>query len=166
MGDEARLDLSDNDMIVDYDAGDPSPIGGFDGTAYTGVSGRIARAYNFGAWDSPGLFTSQQQASAAVGLTTLAIAEASEVFFLGAGDTAPFGGVSVDATAVVIKYTWAGDANFDGVVDAADYGVVDNWVQFPGSGGYFNGDFNYDGLIDASDYGIIDNTVQLQGEPL
>ena len=44
-----------------------------------------------------------------------------------------------------------------------DYGVIDNYFQFPGTTGYANGDFNYDGIIDAGDYGIIDNTYQLQG---
>jgi hypothetical protein len=63
-------------------------------------------------------------------------------------------------------YTYAGDLNFDGLVDAADYGVIDNFVQFPGTSGYANGDFNYDGVIDAGDYGIIDNTIQLQGPPI
>jgi hypothetical protein len=56
--------------------------------------------------------------------------------------------------------------NFDGLVDGADYGTIDNYVQFPGSDGYANGDFNYDGVIDGADYGIIDNTIQLQGPPI
>jgi hypothetical protein len=63
-------------------------------------------------------------------------------------------------------YTYAGDMNFDGLVDAEDYGTIDNWVQFPGTDGYSNGDLNYDGVIDAVDYGIIDNTSQLQGAPI
>jgi hypothetical protein len=50
-------------------------------------------------------------------------------------------------------------------VDGADYGVIDNYVQFPGTDGYVNGDFNYDGVIDGADYGVIDNTIQLQGAP-
>jgi hypothetical protein len=62
-------------------------------------------------------------------------------------------------------YTYAGDLNFDGLVDGADYGVIDNSVQFPGTDGYVNGDFNYDGVIDGADYGVIDNTIQLQGAP-
>jgi len=56
-----------------------------------------------------------------------------------------------------------GDLNLDGIVDASDYGVIDNYFQFPGTTGYFNGDFNFDGVIDASDYGLIDNAYQLQG---
>jgi hypothetical protein len=49
------------------------------------------------------------------------------------------------------------------VIDGGDYGVIDNFVQVPGTFGYANGDFNYDGVIDGGDYGIIDNNVQAQG---
>jgi len=58
-----------------------------------------------------------------------------------------------------------GDLNLDGLVDASDYGVIDNYFTFPGTTGYANGDFNYDGIIDGGDYGIIDNTFALQGAP-
>src|SRR5688572_18965551 len=62
-------------------------------------------------------------------------------------------------------YTYAGDMNLDGLIDVADYGSIDNWIQFPGTNGYMNGDLNYDGVIDVADYGVIDNTIQLQGAP-
>jgi hypothetical protein len=63
-------------------------------------------------------------------------------------------------------YTYAGDANLDGVIDGGDYGIIDNFAQVPNSDGYVNGDFNYDGVIDGGDYGIIDNNIQSQGAPL
>jgi hypothetical protein len=72
----------------------------------------------------------------------------------------------VTGASTIAMYTYAGDVNFDGLVDASDYGIIDNYFQFPGTDGYMNGDFNYDGIIDAGDYGIIDNTFQLQGPPL
>ena len=50
-----------------------------------------------------------------------------------------------------------GDANHDRVVDGADYGMIDNYVQFPGTDGFSNGDFNYDDIIDGADYGVIEN---------
>jgi hypothetical protein len=65
-----------------------------------------------------------------------------------------------------VKYTYAGDANFDGVIDGGDYGILDNFAQVPGASGYFNGDFNYDGVIDGGDYGVIDNNAQAQGAAL
>jgi hypothetical protein len=77
-----------------------------------------------------------------------------------------YGGQTFDGGAILIRYTYDGDANLDGLIDAQDYGIIDNWVQFPGTTGYWRGDFNYDDVIDAVDYGIIDNTIQLQGPPL
>jgi hypothetical protein len=157
-----RLDLSDNDMVINYDGA--SPIGGFDGSVYTGIAGRIQEAYNFQSWDGNGIRTSQ--AAATTGLTTLAISEASAAYGLGPGDTGMFGDEVVDGTSILIKYTYAGDGNMDGVIDGGDYGVIDNNVQIAGAFGYWNGDFNYDGVIDGGDYGVIDNNIQAQGAPL
>ena len=94
------------------------------------------------------------------------VAEAADVLFLSGDEVGQYEGQQVDATTVIIKYTYTGDANLDGLIDAVDYGVIDNSIQFPGSSGYFNGDFNYDGVIDAADYGYIDNNIQVQGPPL
>jgi len=152
----ATLDVADNKLVIGG-----GEVGTFDGTRYTGVSGMIASAYNFGAWDSPGILTSMPDAQADRGITTLAIATANQVFY--AGGT--FGGVPVASGDVLVMYTYAGDVNLDGVVDGADYGTLDNWIQFPGADGYANGDVNYDGVIDGADYGVLDNSIQLQGEP-
>ena len=76
-----------------------------------------------------------------------------------------FGGLSVASGDVLLMYTYAGDVNMDGLVDGADYGTLDNWIQFPGTSGYANGDVNYDGVIDGADYGTLDNSIQLQGDP-
>jgi hypothetical protein len=154
----AALDLADHKLIV---AGAGGDVGTFDGTSYSGLTGRIASAYNFSAWDGPGIATSMFDAGPERGVTTIAIATADEVFY--AGGT--FGGVPVASGDVLLMYTYAGDLNLDGLVDGADYGVIDNAVQFPGTSGYANGDINYDGVIDGADYGVIDNTVQLQGAP-
>jgi len=153
----AILDLSDNKLIVR--GGD---VGVFAGGVYSGLTGYIASAYDYSAWDGPGIATSMTDAGPTVGVTTLAISTADETFY--AGGT--FGGVSVNSGDVLVMYTYAGDVNLDGLVDASDYGIIDNYYQFPGTTGYANGDFNYDGIIDAGDYGIIDNAYQLQGAPI
>jgi hypothetical protein len=151
-----QLDLTDNDLVLDFD--------GSSGNPFASVEGRIAAAYNFGGWDADGIRTSMTDAGA--GLTTLGIGDAAALLGLGPTDTAEFSGVTVDGTSVLIKYTYAGDANLDGVIDGGDYGIIDNFVQVPAASGYFNGDFNFDGVIDGGDYGIIDNNVQAQGAPL
>jgi hypothetical protein len=99
-------------------------------------------------------------------IMALGSAPAADALFIAPGETALFSGLTVFAEDLLVKYTYGGDANLDGLIDAADYGQIDNWIQFPGTTGYFNGDFNYDGVIDAADYGIIDNSIQLQGPPV
>jgi autotransporter-associated beta strand protein len=156
----ARLDLSRNKLVTD------TPIGTFTAGAYTGVQGEVARAYNFGSWDMPGLMTSEPDAGPTIGTTTIGVSDGAAILFLGATETGVFAGQTVTGATTIAMYTYAGDVNFDGLVDASDYGIIDNYFQFPGTSGYANGDFNYDGVIDAGDYGIIDNTFQLQGAPI
>jgi len=137
------------------------PIGSSSGGTYDGVQGLVQATYNYSAWNGTGGITTSM-ADAAAGLTTIAVDTAGHAGFAGA----TFGGVTVAADDVLLAYTYAGDINFDGLVDAADYGIIDNYYQFPGTDGYANGDFNYDGIIDAGDYGLIDNAFQLQGPPI
>jgi len=120
------LDLANQSMLIDYDVPAASnPIGSWDGLTYDGVTGMIARGYNFGAWDGSGLVTSM--ADAAAGITGLSVGEAADAFFLSGDDTTTWNGQAVDATMVIVTYTYAGDVNLDGVIDGADYGTLDNW---------------------------------------
>jgi hypothetical protein len=152
----AKLDLNDNRLIVDYTAG-ASPV--------AALHTLLASAYNYGAWDGPGI-TSSTAGAAGPGLFTLGCGEASGVFGLVGSETAAWGGQTIDGTSVLVRYTYAGDANLDGTIDGGDYGVIDNNIQIAGAHGYWNGDFNYDGVVDGGDYGIIDNNIQAQGAPL
>ena len=63
-----------------------------------------------------------------------------------------------------MKYTYYGDANLDGKVDASDYSLIDSGYASNGADtGWYNGDFNYDGVINGSDYTLIDNAFNTQG---
>ncbi|MEA2710136.1 MAG: lysozyme [Phycisphaerales bacterium] len=159
MSNSARLDLADNDMIVDYTGA--SPAGTFAGGVYTGLAGLIQSGSNFGGWDGNGIVTTH--ADAAGGLTTLGIGEASDLLGIGGAETALFGDETVDATSVVIKYTYAGDANLDGIISGDDYSSIDFNVSSVGAFGYSNGDFNYDGIISGDDYSTIDFNISAQG---
>jgi hypothetical protein len=73
----------------------------------------------------------------------------------------------------LVKYTYFGDVNFDGVVNAADYAIIDNGFNFqndPAVGAslrnWANGDMNFDGAINAADYALIDNAFNFQSGPL
>lgn len=126
----ARLDLADNDLLLDY-AG-ASAIGAADGSTYSGVTGLLQSGYNGGAWDgTSGIVTTMPDA--ATGLTTLAIGEAADILGISGTQTAEWNGHSVDATTVIVKYTYGGDTNFDGKLDADDYGVIDFNILAQGS---------------------------------
>jgi hypothetical protein len=151
-----KLDIADNDLVIDYST--LSPVGVWTGSAYDGVSGMIASGRNGGAWDGSGIVSS----SATGNLTTLGVADAGELFSISGTQTHLFGDESIDATSVLVKYTYSGDANLDGKIDIDDYGRVDV-SEGVGASGWFNGDFNYDGTINVDDYAIIDVNVISQG---
>jgi hypothetical protein len=67
-----------------------------------------------------------------------------------------FADVAVDATSILLKHTWNGDANLDGVVNADDYFLTDSGYVTQ-KGGWYNGDFNYDSVVNADDYFLIDS---------
>jgi len=65
-----------------------------------------------------------------------------------------------------VKYTYFGDADLSGTVNAMDYEAIDNGFNSLTSGdpltGWNNGDFNYDGQINGDDYTLIDNAFNSQ----
>jgi hypothetical protein len=97
----------------------------------------------------------------------LAIALASDA---GYGGTRTFGGQTVNATDTLVMYTWTGDTNLDGNINADDYFAIDsNYNKFFNSDKTLNvgltygkGDFNYDGVIDGDDYALIDAAFSAQ----
>src|SRR3954452_6266289 len=65
-----------------------------------------------------------------------------------------FGGQPVDSTAVIVRYTYFGDANLDGTVNTTDFNLV---ASNFGTGGkrWVNGDFNYDGNVNTPDFNLL-----------
>ena len=60
-------------------------------------------------------------------------------------------------------FVLSGDANHDGIINAADYIAIDNGFNSGGPlKGFHNGDFNYDGVINGDDYTLIDNAFNTQ----
>ena len=156
IGAAATLDLADNDLVFDYSG--VSPLGTWTGSAYDNVTGLIQSGRNGGAWNGHGIITS----SASGGLTTLGVSEASLALGLNSTQTGTFDNETVDASTILVKFTYAGDATLNGKINVDDYGRID--VNVPlGTRGWSNGDFNYDGKINMDDYGIIDFNVGIQG---
>ncbi len=146
LSDSGQIDLGANDMIV------------YGGTV-SAISPLLASGFNAGTWTGQGI------ASAAAGgdstqLTGLGIL--SNNSSTGTAIYNSFDYVPVGNTAVLVKYTYYGDANLDGQVDSSDYSRIDNGFLSRVTG-WSNGDFNYDGSVNGSDYTLIDNAYNRQG---
>jgi hypothetical protein len=77
-------------------------------------------------------------ASEAAGLpSTLAIAEAADL------GLTEFNGVAIDESTVIARYTFVGDANLDGQVDALDYERIDLAIDDAGVLGSAPGDLSF-----------------------
>src|SRR5207249_4485290 len=122
-------------------------LGTLSGNTYTNITGLIQSGRNGGPpatgnWTGNGIVTT----SASGNFTTLGVAKASAALGIAEAETALFSGETVTGSDVLVKYTYAGDANLDGKINVDDYGRIDFSVGL-GSSGWFNGDFNYDGKI-------------------
>jgi Glycosyl hydrolases family 18 len=73
-----------------------------------------------------------------------------------------FDGQTVINTDVLVKYTFFGDADLSGAVNATDYSLIDSGFNNNNLTGWRNGDFNYDGVINGDDYTLIDNAFNTQ----
>jgi hypothetical protein len=126
-----RFDLTNNALVVDYTGASP----------LADVRADIASAYAAGAWTGPGLTsTSANNSTHGVGY-----AEASSL------TTVPeiFG--TVDADAVLARYTRYGDADLNGTVNLQDFNrLAANFGS--NSATWDQGDFNYDSTVNLSDF--------------
>jgi hypothetical protein len=138
----SKLDLNDNDLVVDYAAATPLPA----------IQAAIASAFAGGAWNGNGITsTSAAAAAASAHWTALGYAEATDLFTT---FPATFSGQTVDSSSVLVRYTASGDANLDGTVDTVDFNLLA--ASFSQSGKrWFNGDFDYSGTVDTVDFNLL-----------
>jgi hypothetical protein len=139
----SKLDLNDNDLIVDYSG--TSPRGG--------IQTFINTARANGAWTGSGI-TSTSARNNAQHNTTLGALEATEYKSL-YGQSATFDGQVIDNSAILVKYTYYGDTDFNGRVNFDDYVRTDNGFNNHLTG-WLNGDFDGNGLVNFDDYVLLD----------
>ena len=156
----ARLDLTDNDMIVDYTGGTPylpSP-------ELENIKQGIASGWASMMWTGNGIISS----AAAIDPISLGLGYAQNDLLFAPYDV--FSGEPVDSSTILVKFTYNGDVNLDGCVDDNDVtffnlfydgGAVDTHY-------WHEGDiFGYDGRVDDNDVTILNLTYGLGiGDPL
>jgi Leucine-rich repeat (LRR) protein len=141
----ATLDLVDNDLILQSTATNRS-------ADLAVVAGLIKSGRNGGLWNGQGIANSTAAAEPNK-LTGLAIALNDK----GTGTPlyTTFDNESVDSNSILVKYTWNGDADLSGKIDADDYFQIDRGFASK-LAGYRNGDFDFNDAVDADDYFLID----------
>jgi autotransporter-associated beta strand protein len=145
----ATLDLGDTDLI----SIEPPLI--------VQIEDLIAHARNGGAWDRPGITSSAARTHASAA-TTLGVLSGSEYL---AVDSGTFDGFAVNSFDALIKYTYYGDTDFNGMIDGDDYARIDGGFNM-GLSGWLNGDCDLNGVIDGDDYALIDNAFSTQSGTL
>ncbi len=146
-----KLDLYNNDLIVDN--GNLTVL-----TALLASGLDILGAYGGG----PGI-TSTSFATNPNLNTVLGIASNADLSYT------TFSGQTVDANDVLIKYTYYGDADLNGLVDTlTDFDLYITGLTSGGSlGSWLFGDFDYNGTIDSlTDFDLYITGLTNQGAPL
>jgi hypothetical protein len=153
------LDLADNNLLIRGASGQGI-------TLSNSVRDMVLSGFNplTGFWNGTGIKSSVAAANL-LGNTALAVVlnsdAGSPIFATGSEIGAGTGNTEFAAVGtltsndVIVRYTYFGDANLDGIVDGDDQSLLD--AGFAGAGtGWFFGDFNYDGLINGDDQSLLD----------
>lgn len=168
MGTAATLDLADNDLIVRT----------ADAVARQSKLDEIknlvqqARARNAAGklWQGTGITTSSALPDG-TGLTGLAVI-ANVVFDPMQMKDVPiystlWQGQAVDFNSILVKYTYNGDVNVDGIINFDDYFRINTGFLSNGAlNGYQNGDLNFDAIINFDDYFMINSAFLGQGSTI
>jgi hypothetical protein len=166
-----RLDLNNNSLIIHYNGPLDTTLSDVTAQIRSGRNG--VDANDQANWNGPGIITSAGRAANVVArfdYYNLGAINNADLDTMGIGRSfTAFAGQAVTPNSVLVKYTYGGDANLDGVVNGDDYTYWLNGflnLTDPAIQGWLRGDFNYDGRADGDDYTQWLNTFLLGGPPL
>jgi len=125
-----KLDLTNHHLFIDYGSGQ-DPI--------ASVAAWIINGYAGGAWNGPGIISSNAQSN-------------SGSYGIGYADSSDLGNPAGLAPGQIeVMYTLLGDANLDGMVNGTDLAILASNFNRAVSG-WDAGDFNYDGAANGADF--------------
>jgi autotransporter-associated beta strand protein len=166
----ARLDMADNNLIVDFSGSGAGPL--------TQVRDWVKAGANFDPksgellWNGNGIMSSTAAAGDHM-LVGLGVRNAVDVGTFVMPTMTALDGVAVDSTATLVKFTYLGDVNLDGIVDQNDYDVMDYYQLMgtppetdPFGSGWWTGDMDGNGVVDQNDYDKADYGQLMRGAPL
>ncbi|MGA2443479.1 MAG: PEP-CTERM sorting domain-containing protein, partial [Tepidisphaeraceae bacterium] len=104
------------------------------------IANYIKSGYNGGGWNGPGI------------ISTAALTKTNGLSYgVGYADGADGKVSGLVSGQIEVAYTLLGDANLDGLVNAADFTILAANFNQPVTA-WDQGDFNYDGLVNAADF--------------
>ena len=141
------LDLWDNALILRDQTG-----GVNQGANLLTIQGLVNTAFDNGAWDKPGITSSAVIAD--LGAYSVLTVMVYDNTVLGVDSFEGISGLQTDngGNQVMLKTTYLGDFDGNGIVNSADYG----WLDFYYGYGLTVGDLNGDGQVNSADYNGID----------
>jgi hypothetical protein len=173
------LDVGTTRVVIEYGSG-PSPVGdlSFAQTARNYPANSIQRyaqtAINGLNWNGPGI-NSSYAANDPNGLTAVGIADENDLLNVypsnftvaGGGPGTWMGQPITDTNNVLVRMTWYGDGNLDGVVNRLDVTALSQGYNgIAGYVGWSDGDYTYSGDITKVDVGLLAQSYLFQGAPL
>jgi hypothetical protein len=175
----AGLDIADHGMVIEYGNG-TSPVGdlSFSHTARNYPASSIQAYTQSGFdgfnWNGPGIMSSVAE-NDPTGLTAVGVADENDLlnvypsnYSVAGGGTGTWMGQPInDPNNVLVRMTYYGDGNLDGVVNRLDVTALSQ--GFSGLAGYVgwsDGDYTYAGDISKIDVGLLAQSYLFQGAPL
>jgi hypothetical protein len=190
-----QLDITDHGLVIEYGPNPQYAPGGtaslvgdlilpgtgsitFLRTAHTypsgSIQGYVQTAFDSYNWDGPGI-TSSAAANDPTGLTAVGVADENDLdivypndYTVAGGGTGTWLGQPInDTNNVLVRYTYYGDGNLDGVVNDEDVSALS--LGYSGLAGYIgwsDGDYTYDGRINENDISLLAVSYVWQGAPL
>ncbi len=168
----SRFDLNNNDLVIRATAATKNAV-------HDSIQDDIASAQNgvdgnfITNWNGPGITSSAaRNANLAsnfdlVGLGAIRNSDIDILTGLPGSSYTTFSGQAVTPDDVLVKYTYIGDGNLDGLVSFDDYVGMDNaFFGLIPNLGWATGDINFDGVINFDDYTVVDQAFFFQGAPL
>jgi len=137
----AALDLADNDLVLKPTAANKPAL-------LSTLYDRLKSGYAGGAWIGSGLISSAAQSNPD---TTLALVDNAVL------GLTHFSGELVDANSLLLKYTYYGDIDQNGAVDADDLTVFANNFGRTSGATQVDGDIDFNGTVDADDLTVFAN---------
>ena len=140
---QSELDLDNNDLIHRANAATRDQV-------QATVEDMVKTARDTGTggrWTGKGLTSSAARGNSNTGLVVVPNFGLTQ-----------FSGQLVGPDDVLVKYSWNGDANVDGVINSDDYFRIDSgFLAQPANPRYRDGDFNDDQQVNSDDYFLIDS---------